>query len=224
MPVRHTILGLLAQRPRHGYELHAAFEAIMGGTENWDLKPAQVYTTLARLEEGGFIVRSGDQEHGHEQDRHVYAVTDKGRLELANWFNSPVESEHKRSEFFAKLMVAVFTDEVNPLQTLQVQRAQLYRELHDLVEQRRTTNPRTELAHELLLDNAVMHVEADLRWLEIVEARLGDIERQPLPAPEMRPRGRPRAPRTSPAPEDENTVTMNQESAAGYSPEASRVP
>lgn len=199
MPVRHTILGLLAQRPRHGYELHAAFEAIMGGEANWDVKPAQVYTTLARLEEGDFIALKPGDGDGKEQDRRVYAITDKGRAELAHWFSVPVTSEHKRSEFFAKLMVAVFTDEADAYATLQIQRAQLYRELHDLVEQRSATNPRTELAHALLLDSAVMHVEADLRWLDMVEARLGDIERQPLPAPELRPRGRPKGTRANPA-------------------------
>lgn len=31
MSVRFAVLGLLAQRPRHGYELHAAFEALVGG-------------------------------------------------------------------------------------------------------------------------------------------------------------------------------------------------
>jgi hypothetical protein len=44
----------------------------------------------------------------------------------------------------------------------------------------------------LLLDQVVMHLEADLRWLDIVEQRLDDIRRQPSPEPEVRPRGRPR--------------------------------
>jgi DNA-binding PadR family transcriptional regulator len=55
MSVRHAILGLLAQRPRHGYELRAAFSAVIGGDENWDVKPAQIYTTLNRLEEAGLV-------------------------------------------------------------------------------------------------------------------------------------------------------------------------
>ena len=49
MSVRNAILGLLAQKPRHGYELRAAFEAVVGGGVNWDVKPAQIYTTLERL-------------------------------------------------------------------------------------------------------------------------------------------------------------------------------
>ena len=37
-----------------------------------------------------------------------------------------------------------------------------------------------------------MHLEADLRWLDLIEARLDDIRRQPLPRPTPRPRGRPK--------------------------------
>ena len=53
MSVRNAILGLLAQQPRHGYELRAAFEALVGGGELWDVKPSQIYTTLSRLEAAG---------------------------------------------------------------------------------------------------------------------------------------------------------------------------
>jgi DNA-binding PadR family transcriptional regulator len=97
--------------------LRAAFQALAGGEGNWDVKPAQIYTTLARLGRGGLVV-----EDGVEQD------ADPGR----------------------------------------------------------------ELAGILLLDRAIMHVEADLRWLDMIEARLDEVRRQPLPEPETKTRGRPR--------------------------------
>jgi len=50
-------LGLLAQGPRHGYELHSAFIALAGGADQWDVKPPQIYSTLARLEEAGLVER-----------------------------------------------------------------------------------------------------------------------------------------------------------------------
>jgi hypothetical protein len=48
------------------------------------------------------------------------------------------------------------------------------------------------MAQILLLDKAIMHLEADLRWLDMIERRLDDIKGQPLPEPEIRRRGRPR--------------------------------
>ncbi len=49
-----------------------------------------------------------------------------------------------------------------------------------------------ELARILLLDSAIMHTEAELRCLDIVEARLDEVRAQPPPLPPPRPRGRPR--------------------------------
>ncbi len=192
MSVRYALLGLLAQRPRHGYELHAAFEAVMGGEENWDVKPAQIYSTLARLQESEHIVEESDNADGDSADRRVYAITEKGQADLSVWFNTPVTREHQRDEVFAKLMLASATEVAQPRKVLQIQRARFYQDLHALTAQRSKVDPQKDLAHILLLDSAVMHIEADLRWLDMVDARLDEIKRQPLPEPEMRPRGRPK--------------------------------
>src|ERR1051325_113768 len=99
MSVRHAILGLLAKKPRHGYELHAAFSAVVGD-ENWDVKPAQIYTTLERLEESGL-------GQGREPDRRIYAITRNGLDALKDWFADSVPTEHQRDEFFVKLMIGL---------------------------------------------------------------------------------------------------------------------
>lgn len=188
--VRNTLLGLLAQRPRHGYELHAAFEAVVGGEQNWDVKPAQVYSTLGRLQDAGLISVDALEQDGGPEKR-IYMVTDAGRAALCEWLAAPVASEHQRDEFYLKLMLALATGEMDPRRVMQIQRGSLYQELHNLTVQRAEADPRSDLAHILLLDHAIMHVEADLRWLEMVEARLEDVRKQPLPEPQVRPRGRP---------------------------------
>lgn len=191
MSVRNALLGLLAQRPRHGYELHAAFEAMMGGVRNWDVKPAQVYTTLTRLEDGGLVGCETVEQAGGPEKR-IYAITPAGREALADWFGSGVPAELGRDEFFIKLMLSIATDGVSPYRVIQTQRAALYQELHDVTARRNAADVRTDLARILLLDKVIMHLEADLRWLDFVETRLDEILRQPLPEPEPRPRGRPR--------------------------------
>ena len=191
MSVRNALLGLLAQRPRHGYELHAAFEAVVGGEQNWDVKPAQIYTTLARLEEGGLVVEEA-VEQGSGPEKRIYAITDEGKVSLAAWFASGVELEHQRDEFFVKLMLSLATGEIEPRKVIQTQRNKLYQDLHALTAQRNKTDVKKALAQVLLLDKASMHLEADLRWLDMVEARIEDVKRQPLPEPEVKPRGRPK--------------------------------
>jgi len=191
MSVRHALLGLLARRPRHGYELRAALEAMVGGEENWDVKPAQVYTTLERLAGAKLVtVEAIEKESGPE--RRVYAITPAGQAALRQWFASGVERSHQRDELFLKLMLCLISQEADPRQVIRAQRAELYRELHAITTQRNGLNPRTQLARILLLSKAEMHLEAELRWLDITEARLEEVRRQPLPEPSPRPRGRPR--------------------------------
>jgi DNA-binding PadR family transcriptional regulator len=208
MSVRYAILGLLAQKPRHGYELRAAFEAVVGGDANWEVKPAQIYTTLERLEEAGLVERSSDLGEGDEPARRVYAVTEPGKAALRDWFASGVTPDHQRDEFFVKLMIGLASGEANPRRVIQTQRSHLYQELHDSTGLRDGYNPKKELAQILLLDKAIMHLDADLRWLDIAEQRLDEVKHQPLPEPELRPRGRPRKGdkgSTYPPPEESKT-------------------
>jgi len=173
MSVRHAVLGLLAQRPRHGYELRAAFQA------------------LARLEQGGLVAEdSVEQDAGPE--KRIYAITLAGHKTLCEWFACGIEREHQHDEFFLKLMLGLVSGVAEPYRLIQTQRAHLFQELHDITEHRSHADPSKELAKILLFDKAVMHLEADLRWLDMIEARLDEIKRQPLPEPESKPRGRPK--------------------------------
>ena len=191
MSVRHAILGLLAQHPRHGYELRAAFSAVIGGDENWDVKPAQIYSTLNRLEEAGLVHQQAIEQNGGPEKR-IYGLTDAGRQTLRDWFALGIAPEHQRDDFFVKLMTALVSGAADPGRIIQIQRSLLYQELHAATTLRETYNPRAEIAQILLLDKSIMHIEADLRWLDITEMRLEEIKRQPLPEPEIKPRGRPR--------------------------------
>jgi DNA-binding PadR family transcriptional regulator len=191
MSVRFAILGLLAQHPRHGYELRAAFEALAGGAESWGVKPAQIYSTLDRLEEAGQVSQESTKQSGGPEKR-IYALTPCGREALHAWFENGVPLDHQRDEFFIKLMVALASGEADPHRVIQSQRLELYRELHAATVQRDNLDAQNELAQILLLDKAIMHLEADLRWLDITESRLEEVRSQPIPQPELRPRGRPR--------------------------------
>lgn len=192
MTVRHAILGLLAQKPRHGYETRIAFENLVGGGENWEVKPAQIYTTLDRLEEAGLVERSSDLGEGEEPSRRVYRITPLGEEALQEWFAGAVPPGHQRDEFFIKLIIGVASGRADPERLIQTQRGLLFQEMHAATAQRDEYDPRTGMAQILLLDKVIMHLEADLRWLDMIEMRLEAIKSQPLAEPETRPRGRPR--------------------------------
>lgn len=195
MSVRHAILAMLAQEPRHGYELHSTFQAVVGGAGVWPLNTAQVYSTLSRLEEAGLVVKTATRRAGGP-DQHIFDITPVGRVELDRWYSSGITSMHQRDEVFLKITLGLGDEHADPESIIRNQRTTLYRDLHELTTRRNGLPASYGLAQALLLDKAIMHIEADLRWLEIAESRL--IEMRKLPVPDIPPprRGRPPRPLT----------------------------
>lgn len=74
--LRLVLLGLLADEPRHGYELIKAFEELTGGA--YAPSPGVIYPTLALLEDEGLIAETGE-----DSPRRAFAATDAGKAELA---------------------------------------------------------------------------------------------------------------------------------------------
>lgn len=192
MSVKNALLGLLAEKPRHGYELHAAFEAMAGGDIYWDLKQAQVYSTLERLQEAGWVKLASDLGEGDEPARRVYALTAQGYQALDEWYACGVAPDHQRDEFYIKLMVSLVSGYGDPYRILVTQRSHIYQRLHAVTNQRNELDSNVEMAQLLLLDKTIMYLEVDLRWLDMIETRLDDIKRQPRPRPDVKPRGRPK--------------------------------
>src|SRR5580704_18959311 len=74
--LRYVLLGLIAEHPRHGYELIKAIEERFGGL--YSPSPGVVYPTLTLLEELGYI-----QAEAAEGSRKRFAVTPEGSEFLA---------------------------------------------------------------------------------------------------------------------------------------------
>jgi DNA-binding PadR family transcriptional regulator len=207
--VQLALLALLSQQPRHGYELRDLFEAAVGG--HWQLNSGQIYTSLDRLSRDGLVVEESI-EKGGGPDKRLWTLTGPGYSELLAWFRSAVPRDYRlRDEFYLKLMLALVTRAEKPLMVLVVQRRELFQELHALTTSRNALDPRSELARILLLDGAIMHTEAELRWLDMIEARLDDIREQPLGLPPPRQRGRPRKAPTPQADDHDAQSVQNSE-------------
>ena len=190
MSVKHTLLALLYQHPMHGYELGKQLTLTINA--EWDVKPGQIASTLTRLYESN-LVDYNIEEKDNAPDRKVYRITDAGREEVRNWYLTPEVRDYRLGDaFYIKLVLSLVGGPVDPEQVLITQRRELYRTLHDITELRRKTDPVTQLPWVMLLDSAVMHLEADLRWIEMCEARLPDLKQYTPPEPEAKKRGRPR--------------------------------
>jgi len=190
MSVKHTLLALLYQNPLHGYELGKQLNAVVNA--EWDVKPGQIASTLARLNDAS-LVDCEIEETEDAPDRKVYSITETGRQELERWYLSPEVRDYRLGDaFYIKLVLSLVGGPVSPEQVLMTQRRELYQQLHEVTELLRHANPRRQLPWILLLESATMHLEADLRWIEMCEARLPDLKHYSPPQPQPKARGRPR--------------------------------
>ena len=100
-----VILGLLAFRPRTGYDIKRVTD--VSTRFFWRASYGQIYPELRKLEEAG-LVRSRDEPHGRRV-RRVHELTAQGKRELADWLRSDGDLYEVRDEgllrlFFGELL------------------------------------------------------------------------------------------------------------------------
>jgi DNA-binding PadR family transcriptional regulator len=166
-----ALLGLLEERPRHGYELKHLHDRLIGGGKQ--LRFGQVYASLARLLRDGFVVVDAvEREEG--PDRKLYAITPSGVARLEEWLMDPIDpAAYLRSEQFSKVVVALLSGRPAE-EILDAQRETHLRTMRELT--RRKTEG--DVADALTADFALFHLEADLRWLELTGARLEKLREE----------------------------------------------
>ena len=171
MSVRQSLLALLDQGPCYGYQLKSEFDRRTGST--WPLNVGQVYNTLERLERDRLVTRA-DASDGEQQ---YFQITPAGQSEVASWLGSPVpRSAAARDELAIKLAIAVTLPGVDVTTVIQVQRAATLRTLQDLTRTKNATDdPETaeQLSWLLVVDSLIFQAEAEVRWLDHSETRLG---------------------------------------------------
>jgi DNA-binding PadR family transcriptional regulator len=172
MAVREGLLSLLEPGPRYGYQLKTEFEAVTGGV--WTLNVGQVYTTLDRLERDGLVATN--EADGQKS----YELTVAGREELGAWWQAvPADDPPPRDELMLKVLMAIEKGREHAIGVITRQRTALFA----LLQQHRRAGPGSAgdgpdaLAAELVTDALVVRAEADLRWLDLCEARLARTPR-----------------------------------------------
>ncbi|MEV7005918.1 PadR family transcriptional regulator [Streptosporangium sp. NPDC051022] len=161
--MRLLLLALLAKEPAHGYELKQELEQTFGSAYP-SPNIGQIYVTLGRLEKDG-LVRAVDVEQSNRPNKKVYHLTAAGRDALVTWAAEPTEGPRVRDEFFMKLVLAPMTGIADRMALISRQRRHylgLMRDLNDLADRVDPGN-HVEL---LLIEGAMLHLQADLDWLQ----------------------------------------------------------
>jgi len=177
MSIRHSLLALLQDRPRYGYQLRTEFEDRTGSS--WPLNIGQVYTTLDRLERDGLVQKDGGDGDGHV----MYSITPAGRSDVRDWFTAPVSrTSPPRNELAIKLALGLTIPGTDIGAVIQAQRAVSIRALQEYTKTRRETaslQRPADTARLMVLDSLIFQTEAEVRWLDLCEARLMQLSNLP---------------------------------------------
>lgn len=166
MSIKHAILGFLHQKPRHGYEIKTEFEQMVH--KQWPLNTGQIYTTIDRLVRD-LLVEPVD---GDDQDRKPYKITAKGTEELLDWLLQPVERSLFKDEFYFKLLCAKQIGFEQMHLMIDGQKRLLLKSVLQMTRLKNGMDIANDAAMLLLLEGSLLHLEADLKWLELVESFL----------------------------------------------------
>ncbi|WP_283137241.1 PadR family transcriptional regulator [Rhizohabitans arisaemae] len=167
--MRLQLLALLAKEPAHGYELKQALEQTFGNAYP-SPNIGQIYVTLGRLEKDG-LVRGVDVEQSNRPNKKVYHLTAAGLDTLAIWADEPTEGPRVRDEFFMKLVLAPMTGMADRMALITRQRRHYLALMQDLNQLLAATDRGNRYAI-LLIEGAMLHLQADLEWLDRCQEEL----------------------------------------------------
>jgi DNA-binding PadR family transcriptional regulator len=184
MIVRHALLALLSEGPKHGFQLTQEFEA--GTGEVWPLNTGQVYTTLQRLERDG-LVESDDGADDRSQKR--FRLTEQGRVELDEWLRTPPDtSTPPRDELVIKVLVALRVPGVDAAALAQGYRRHVIEAMQQYTRLKEAA-AEDDISLLLVADAEIYRLESVVRWLDAADARIARLPAigEPIPVPMRRP-------------------------------------
>jgi DNA-binding PadR family transcriptional regulator len=165
--MRMPLLALLAKEPAHGYELKTQLEQIFG-----EAYPSpnigQIYVTLQRLERDG-LVASQDVVQATRPNKRVYELTGAGREAVVSWMDRPSEGPRVRDDFFMKLVLSQLGGSSDRLGLINRQRRHYLSQMRSLAALATSGDRRIP---RLLIEGAMLHLQADLDWLQRCQEEL----------------------------------------------------
>ena len=170
--MKFLFLALLSQAPTHGYDLLQTYDDLFSAVLP-ALNAGQIYTTLSRLERDGLVQNHSVEQEG-KPDKRVYELTEAGRQTLLDWFTEPLAGPRLKDNFYFKLISAQVSGSVEPRQLIETQRGEYLQSLHDLNNLALQPEIGADAQKLLLIQGAILHLKADLEWLDLCEDAYGE--------------------------------------------------
>lgn len=172
MNAQYALLGILSNAPSYGYELKKSYDQLF--SSNKAILPGQIYSTLSRLRRDEKIKEIPDTEESGGPERVKYAITPSGQKSLQLWLETPeLPSLQLQTALYVKTVLAIMQNGDAALYLDNQRHAHIER-MRELTIQRRAA----PLAEALLIDHAIFHIEADLRWIDLTSSRLMKLKEE----------------------------------------------
>ena len=171
-PVRLLVLGVLAERPMHGYELRKLAE--QSRIEAWSgILPGSIYHALKQLEKEGLVALAKTEQTGKRR-REVYRITKAGRAAIGaligEAWRDPIRS--LPTTLYGALAFRGLGDPALEHAAIERQIADLSREIAAWERARPLKGPLSP-DQEALFDNGLDHLRTDLALLQRLGVRRG---------------------------------------------------
>jgi DNA-binding PadR family transcriptional regulator len=177
--VRHALLALLSEGPKHGLRLQQEFEERTG--EVWPLNVGQVYITLQRLERDG-LVESDDESRAGPRKRFV--ITSAGGAELDGWLCTPAgDVPPPRDELVIKVLISLRVPGADVHDIVQAHRRHMI-ELMQRYSHLKMEAAEDDVGLALIADAELFRLDGIVRWLDAADTRL---RLHPAPGPAILP-------------------------------------
>ncbi|MFJ6675054.1 PadR family transcriptional regulator [Actinosynnema sp. NPDC091369] len=168
-PAELTLLGLLVERPRHGYELEEVITA--RGLREWtEIGFSSIYYLLAKLRDRGLVEEVGEPRAGRGKARRVFGPTADGRRACARAAEAAVA---ELRPVFPPVLVGLANEPAIPPDRLRAALARRADSVAAKIAELRASaaaQPHAPRFARAIFDYSLAQLEAEQRWLSAYRA------------------------------------------------------
>jgi DNA-binding PadR family transcriptional regulator len=182
MSVPLVILGLLSEKPCHGYELRQEVERRLYATYI-NLSGGSLYYNLGQLERAGYVEKAWAEQKGRYPTRQVYQITPAGREYFQSELRRLLLDTEARDRLFDPLNAALAfghlleIEDLREALTTQLKWAQKRAEWV-AEQQAHWSTQEIALPQAKIIEHGLAHLRAEIGWLEKF---LQDLEKRETP-------------------------------------------
>jgi DNA-binding PadR family transcriptional regulator len=160
-----AILGLLKERPMHGYQLSRELSESLGGF--WRVSYGSLYPTLRRLERNGEVEAIASEEVTVGRRKQVYRITPKGEQTFLRLLQEmPHDNQSEDQRFRVRLAFFRYLPPETRLRMLERRRAYLEDRLSTIKDSLRATRERADNYTLALMEHGRTATESDIAWVD----------------------------------------------------------